>query len=203
MAPSATALASWLHAADRPLAPAEPRPRAIDDHVLLAHQDRLRRLVHRLLAWPLAGGDVEDLVQDVLLAAWRHRGTFRGEASVGTWLCRIAIRRVQRHARWVSLRRGLRPLLPTDEVRAEGPDGATATAATEEVSALRGAMTRLRHPDREILVLRYLEGRAIDEVAALLGTSRAAADQRLSRARARLRALLPFDAVADDAEDTR
>jgi RNA polymerase sigma-70 factor (ECF subfamily) len=179
----ATAWAQILAAVDRAAAPPATVPAVAAEH-LLAQQDRLRRLVHRLLGW--RGNDVDDLVQDVLLSAWQHRAAFRGDSSLSTWLVRIAVRRVQRHARWQRLRDGLRALVPASDV---------GTAATpplgDEIQSVHRAMASLRHGDREVLVLRYLEDRSIEDTAQALGISRQAADQRLSRARQRLRALLP------------
>lgn len=182
---------SWLATAEPSLpdAAAAPAAGAAFDALLLGQQDRLRRLVHRLLGFGAAATEVDDLVQDVLLAAWRDRRGFRGDASLGTWLTRIAIRRVQRHARWARVRRWLVPFAAGgDELPAAA--GACPVETAESVAALRTALARLRHADREILVLHYLEARAVDELAALLGCARNAIEQRLSRARTRLGAAL-------------
>src|SRR5207249_1147977 len=105
MTATVEALVQWLAAVDRESAH-RPRAASADVGALLpGQQDRLRRLVHRLLGWPARGSDVDDLVQDVLLAAWQQRATFRGDASVATWLGTIAVRKAQNHARWSRLRR--------------------------------------------------------------------------------------------------
>lgn len=166
--------------------PADATARCGD--LLLAEQDRLRRLVHRLLGWPATAADVDDVVQDVLLLAWRHHGAFRGDAALSTWLVRIAVRRTRRHQRWRHVRDRVRSWLAPDEVATTNP---CAVERCEAALALRVAMARLPATDREVLVLRYLEDRSIAECADALSCSRTAVDQRLSRARARLRALLP------------
>jgi RNA polymerase sigma-70 factor (ECF subfamily) len=186
--PAANLLAQWLAAADREAAAAPARAAEVGA-LLLGHQDHVRRLVHRLLGWPGDGAAVDDVVQEVLLAAWRHRASFRGEARVTTWLVRIALRKVQNHVRWRRVRRRLlRPFDGShDPVAAPG---ACPVEAADEVRAVHAAMAALPHGDREVLVLRYLEDRPIEEIAALLGCARNAAEQRLSRARARLRGVL-------------
>jgi RNA polymerase sigma-70 factor (ECF subfamily) len=153
---------------------------------------RLRRLVHRLLGWRAGGAELDDVVQDVLLKAWRERGTFRGDAALTTWLVRIALTTAADHARAARRRRRFGWLLGDVPARRDPSDAAAATADTtgEPLDRTQRALQRLRHDDREVLVLRYLEQRPIPDVAALLGCSRAAADARLSRARARLRAEL-------------
>src|SRR5271170_6602683 len=61
------------------------------------YQPRVARLAQRLLGW---NADVDDVVQDVFLAAWRKIGSFRRGSSLWTWLtvitlnqCRSRIRR--------------------------------------------------------------------------------------------------------------
>src|SRR5262249_50747094 len=149
---------------------------------------RLRRLVHRLLGWRARAGELDDVVQDVLLKAWRHQSSFRGEAALSTWLTRIAIHQVHDHVKKANLRRALFGwLLP------EPPATSADALADDGWPRTQRAMQRLAHADREVLVLRYLEQRDIPEIADLLRCSRAAVDARLSRARTRLRAELGLE----------
>ncbi len=189
-----TAFAGLLTAADlqhptpaavRPLDPAQTFARE-----LALHQPALRQLVHRLLAWPGNAHEVDDVVQDALLAAWARRATFRGDAALRTWLTRIALRKARNHVRWRHLRqRLLRPFDPESVV-------ASAPADDPRAARLRTELQALPHRDREVLVLRYLEEREIPAIAELLGLGRAAVDARLSRARARLRTRLELDGGA-------
>jgi len=160
------------------------------DELLLAQQPRIRRLVHRLLGWSARAAEVDDVVQEVFLAAWKHRATFRGDAQLATWLVRIALRKAHAHERSRRVRRRLAALLGGAVEAVAAPRAPCAVEADDDVRALRTAMTVLPHRDREVLVLRCLEARPAAEVAAALGCSRAAVDQRLLRARAKLRALL-------------
>ncbi|MFN3240174.1 MAG: RNA polymerase sigma factor [Planctomycetota bacterium] len=156
-------------------------PQARDD-ALCAEAPRLRRLVHRLLGWRASAADLDDVVQDVLLAAFRHRERFRGDSSLRTWLTTIALRKAQRHANANRRRRRLRSLFGIAEPAV--PDRQT---DDERLDRTRAAMQQLAHGDREVLVLRYLEQRDVEEIASLCGCSRTAVDARLSRARQRLR----------------
>lgn len=160
-------------------------PRGLEAALLCAEEPRLRRLVHRLLGWPAQAAEVDDVVQETLLAAWTHRKSYRGEAALATWLHRIAVRKCQGHARRAALRRRLFGWLE----RAPEP-AALPVEADDRHDDMRQALQRLGHGDREVLVLRYLEQRPVEALVALLGCSRAAIDQRLSRARTRLRAEL-------------
>lgn len=167
-----------------------PSVDAVRAAALCAEAPRLRRLVHRLLGWRAAAGELDDVVQDVLLAGWRHRASFRGDAALGTWLVRIALHTVQNHVRRTARRRRLFAWFAAGPAEPLAP---TEPAGDERVQRLHTALANLPHADREVLVLRYLEQRDTAEVAALLDLSRAAIDARLSRARARLRGLLPAE----------
>lgn len=161
---------------------------ALTASALTAEEPRLRRLVHRLLGWPGRQGDVDDVVQDTMLAAWSHRGNFRGDSTIRTWLHRIAVRKAHNHVRATGVRRRFFRWLGLSSE----PE-ATARPADERHDLMQAALQQLGHRDREVLVLRYLEQRSADETAALLGCTRAAVDARLSRARNRLRDTLDLE----------
>ena len=163
---------------------APPMQASFTDEALCAEAPRLRRLVHRLLGFGAEPGDLDDIVQDTLLAACRHRDRFRGAARLSTWLTRIALRKAHDFSRRERLRRRLFAWWP--DGRAEHCTTPSA-APDERLDRTQSALRDLSHGDREVLVLRYLEGRPIVEIAALLGCSRVAVDARLSRARRRLR----------------
>jgi len=159
----------------------------------------ITQLVERLLAWPGKSSDVEDVVQEVFLRAWRNRGQFRGEADWATWVHQITVRHARsagrarsRRGRWFG--RLLGPESPelngTHDVKSSGSRQLTVPEEDGRPAALRQALARLGHADREVIVLRYLEELGGDEVASRLDLTRAAVDARLSRARKRLRALV-------------
>ncbi len=160
--------------------------------VLNCHHDRLAVLVRRLLGWPSGGTDVDDVLQDAYLAAWTKRHTFRGEGPEAAWLHRIAVNHARNHARASRRRQRLLSLFgrSTENRFGQPEDPGLSAVAETATDSVRSAMARLGHRDREVLVLRYLEDRGIDDLAAVLQISRAATDARLSRARNRLRSLL-------------
>ena len=118
------------------------------------------------------------------MSAWAHRHRFRGESACLTWLTRIALNKARSHQRVQRLRRLLLRPLATE------PIASASEAGEADDLAVRRALSRLPHRDREVLVLRYLEQRSIAAVGQSLGLKRAAVDARLSRARQRLRELL-------------
>ena len=149
--------------------------------LLVLQQPHLARLVQRLLGWPAQMAEVDDIVQEVMVSAWTHRGSFRGDSQLATWLTRISINQVRRHRRRIRLfarlfrRHGDLTSVPAVS---ETPD--------ERSEELRKAMAQLAHRDREILVLHYLEGRSVADIAALLGLANNTTHARMSRARRRL-----------------
>jgi len=154
------------------------------DRVVEQYRDRVAPLCHRLLGWP---DEVEDVVQDVFLAAFRALPRFRGDASLWTWLARITINtcRRQRHRRILRLRlvAGARERPP--HARPVMPERPSMDRETlDQVRrAVRGLPARLR----EVVVLHYLEQMPTDAVSEVLGIRRNTVQVRLHRARARLK----------------
>lgn len=167
---------------------------ATGDHAAFAalvdrHQASVYRLARLLVH---SQEDAEDLLQQTFLSAWRSLGTYRGEASVRTWLLTIT-----RHAAYTRRTREAR--LPIDDVRVDdiedlgltagwGRDPEQLAVRAEQQDVLRAAFSRLSHEEREVLTLRDLEGLSGDDTAALLGVSTAAMKSRLHRARLALAA---------------
>lgn len=146
------------------------------------------RFVASLTGAPAA--DVDDLVQEALLEAWRGRASFRGESSLLTWVLGIARRRALARRRSTSraneVLRALRELdagpLPADLLREE-----------ELIARVRGALDAIEAAYAEVLILRYLEGRSVRAIAGALGESEKAVESRLHRAREALRDRLTED----------
>ncbi len=180
------------------LANLDLRPDALDASAahltaaLCAEAPRLRRLAHRLLGWRSSAHELDDVVQDVLLKAWRHQHSFRGDSSLATWLVRITIRTAHDHVRKGNRRSRLFAWFGMSHQEPAAPT--IGDDHEEPIDRTQRAMRQLAHQDREVLVLRYLEQREILDIAELLGITRPALDARLSRARSRLRACLGLEA---------
>ena len=154
--------------------------------------------------------DAEDALQDTLLAAWRGIGGFRAEASVRTWLYRLATNTCLNHRRTTSRRpqaaapppgtapppNGTDPvtwLQPypdafLDALPEPSPGPESRIETRESVSlAFIAAVQALSPRGRAVLVLRDVMGFTGGEVAVILGTSSDAVATQLSRARTTLR----------------
>lgn len=135
------------------------------------------------------GGVAEDLLQDTLLEGVRSAASYRGEAALSTWLCTIARRRLARYyeseRRAEAARHGLQ-VLPAP---AAGIDEEQIERRDEVIRAL-GRMPAVH---RQVLVLKYLDGMPVQEIATELGRSRVQVQSLLQRARDGLRRELEAD----------
>ena len=136
--------------------------------------------------------DVDDLVQETLLEAWRQRASYRGEAALLTWVLGIA-RRLAAQRRRTSARRAeiLRALRALDEA----PLPPDLFADEETLGRVRSALDALDPGHAEVLRLHYADGRTLRDIAAALGASEKAVESRLQRAREALRERLKGDAT--------
>jgi RNA polymerase sigma-70 factor (ECF subfamily) len=132
--------------------------------------------------------DVEDLVHEVFLVAVRRRGSFRGEASVKTWLFRIAHnvvrgrRRRERVRRWLFARHAEE--LPAERVAIVTP--LEEIEQREQSARLYAALDRIPDDYRAVLILYEIEGLSGEQVAEFLGVPVGTIWVRLHRGRARL-----------------
>jgi RNA polymerase sigma-70 factor (ECF subfamily) len=130
--------------------------------------------------------DADDLVQETLTRALDRAGSFRGDASLATWLHRIL------HNLAVDRVRRLREV-PTEDVaeiaerqwRADSytVDAAAVAARAEDRDELREALEHLPFDHRSAVMLHDMEGLASAEVARIQHVSLPAAKQRLRRGR--------------------
>ena len=124
--------------------------------------------------------DVDDAVQEAMLVLARRIRTLRAAASVSAWLFSVVRRECLR------LARALR--LVAEEGQAEA---ALATRPEDDLRLdLAAAIESLPPHYRVVVVMRDLEERTVDEMAAALGATREAVKARLHRARGLLREYL-------------
>lgn len=166
--------------------------------LITIHEHPVRRTVLRLLGYGSA--EVDDLVQEVFLAAWRGRRRLRDADAMGPWLRSIAIRRCRSHVTRIARRRRLARMLPLGRVAERVPITAPADDGGAGVDPeLARALADLSHDHREVLVLHHLEGLTAPQIAAALGLTANAVDARLHRARGALRRCLEPSSSSLDA----
>jgi RNA polymerase sigma-70 factor (ECF subfamily) len=138
--------------------------------------------IYRLLEYLLGSGDhVADLTQQTFVKAWRGLAEFRGDASLATWLRRIAY---FEYAQWLRARREH----PGLDVALEVPDRRSEHQL--EAALVRSALMQLSHEHREALVLFHIEGLSIPEIAHVMAVPEGTVKSRLYYGRQRLLALM-------------
>ncbi len=145
------------------------------------HERELRAFVHACL--PHAG-EVDEVMQNVSLVAWRKYSTLLDKAQFPRWACLIA-----RYEILMSRRRHARSRLVLDEDIAEK----VATEGAEEMSLrhrqldlLDDCIAKLPEQRRELALTAYSPGHSIKELAAKMGRSEGALYQLLARIRQEL-----------------
>lgn len=144
--------------------------------------------------------EARDVVQETFLKIYRHFAHFRGESSLKTWLCRIAVNQALNSQRWWKRRRrevtrslddhreeqtSLASQLPSQEATPEAR-----TLAHERQLQLERALNELKPDFRIAVVLRDIEGMAYEEIASILEISVGTVKSRIARGREMLRSRL-------------
>ena len=132
--------------------------------------------------------EAEEIAQEVLIAAHRAMGSYRGDGSIRAWLCGIARRKCARKVETRVRRERKLKLVHDAEADAELPDETLQKRRRAEV--VRAALERLKPSERDAVVLRYDGGLAYREIGEACGIDEAAARKRVSRALARMRTML-------------
>lgn len=158
------------------------------ERLLIRYHPRLFRFGLRMCRNPDDAGEV---AQESLMAMARALPGFRGDASVSTWLYTIARRLCVRRRRRSAAGRAESIDAPEHQAAhamADPGPGPEHVAAGREIEAgLVAAIDALEPGQREVLVLRDVEGLPAAEVAAVLGLSVEAVKSRLHRARTAVR----------------
>lgn len=167
---------------DQLLQRARTGDRAAIEELLERHEAQIYRFGLRMC------GDEEsakEVLQETLLAAFRHLPGFRQDAALSTWLYQIA------RSFCIKERRHDRPTTSLDDHaqgladEREGPD--RQTHARQIGAALASAISALPTQAREVLVLRDVEGLSAEEAAKVVGIEVGALKSRLHRARLDMR----------------
>jgi RNA polymerase sigma-70 factor (ECF subfamily) len=178
--------------------------RAVPEHPDLALADRCRagapgafEELYRAQAPRLFGlacrlvgrSDAEDVLQDIFLAAHRKLDLYRGDASIGTWLYRLATNLCVDHLRsrdtkWARMTDAL-----PDEPIASPLALGSVIGAVDRID-LERALAELPAGCRAVFVLHDVEGLEHREIGSLLGIADGTSKSQLHKARMRLRAAL-------------
>jgi RNA polymerase sigma-70 factor, ECF subfamily len=151
----------------------------------------LERVLFRIVG---SSSDLEDLLQLTLEHAIRAFPAFRGEASVRTWLTRIAVRTALHHVKHPAQKRRV-----SLSVIEGGQSPVSSSRPQHEAEArtrlrdLYGHLDQLDEKQRTAFVLFQVEGRSMEEVAALMDCNVSTTKSRVMWARRKLFARLGKD----------
>jgi RNA polymerase sigma-70 factor (ECF subfamily) len=151
----------------------------------------LERVLSRIVA---GSSELEDLLQLTLEQAIHAFPNFRGEASVRTWLTRIAVRTAMRYLKHPEKKRRV-----SLDVIEGGQSGASASRPAHEaeararIRALKTHLDALDEKHRTAFVLFQVEGRSMEEVSALMDANLSTTKSRVMWARRKLFARLRKD----------
>lgn len=171
------------------------------------NNQRLYRLARGVLG---DDAEAEEAVQAGYVRAFTHIDSFKGEASVSTWLARIVLNEA------MTRQRRRRPTVDIDNVSEQAldadaeftaigtrrePSPEQALARREISRAIERAVDALPTAFRAVFILRAIEQLSIEETAISLGIPEETVKTRLHRANKLLRATLAenFDAIFEDA----
>ena len=165
-------------------------------------------LIARTLPTP---SDAADITQEVFVKVYRGISGFHGNASLRTWIYRIALHEASNQRRWwsrhcrqevtIEAETGQscegQPLCIRDTLIDEHESPFEMAAQSELRSRVEAELRQVPDPFRTVVILRDIEGLAYDEIAEILNVNLGTVKSRLMRGRAHLKArLTPFAEAA-------
>jgi RNA polymerase sigma-70 factor, ECF subfamily len=165
--------------------------------LIARYQQPLYSLIYRILPNP---GDAADITQEVFVKIFRGVGHFHGEASLRTWVYRIALHEALNQRRWWSRHQRQQVAIDADnddphagpaETLVDQHDSPFDAAAHSEIAArVEAAIRQVPEPFRTVVVLRDIEGFGYEEIAEILNANLGTVKSRLMRGRSHLKNLL-------------
>lgn len=148
--------------------------------------------------------DAADITQEVFIKVFRSIRSFHGDASLRTWLYRIAVHEASNQRRWWSRHKKQEITIDSPFDHEEDGNGVCLSAtladdgnspfdnvAQSEVrERVEAALRQIPENFRTVVVLREIEGFAYEEIAEILDVNLGTVKSRLTRGRSALRALI-------------
>lgn len=162
------------------------------------HRHRVHACLFRVLG---TNRDMDDLLQEAFLQVFQSLRGWRAEASLATWIDRVAVRCAYRYLGQRRRRVATDSLddaseaLPAALAAPETGPGARRQLARDGVQRLYAALDALSPAARLAFTLHELDGRTLAETAELVGASLTATKLRVWRARQRIEAAAAADPV--------
>ncbi len=160
---------------------------------------RHRARVHASLYRVLGGNrDMDDLLQEAFLQVFQSLRGWRAEASLATWIDRVAVRVAYRYLSQGSRRIATEAIADEEAIPGGEAGGSRRQLARDGVKRLYEVLDELGPAARLAFTLHEIDGRPLSEVAELVGSSVTATKLRVWRARKRLDAAAAADPVLSE-----
>lgn len=148
------------------------------------YERQVYRFVYHMIGDP---DDADDIKQDTFMKAYRSLATFRGECSLLTWLLKVAGNlcrdRLKSRSRRGEVALNLEVECDLRDTSDLGADPATLLERKDLNATVYRVLTGMPEAQRELIVLRDVEGLSYQQIADVLGCSVASVKLRLFRAR--------------------
>ena len=172
--------------------------------LIAQYSQPLYSLIARSLQDP---ADAADITQEVFIKVFRSIRSFHGDASLRTWLYRIALREASNQRRWWTRHKRQEITIDTPLSTTESEDGEESmclsgiltdttdspydqAAQAEMTARVEVALRKLPETFRTVVVLREMEGFSYEEIAEILDVPAGTVKSRLTRGRAALKQIL-------------
>jgi RNA polymerase sigma-70 factor (ECF subfamily) len=181
--------------------------------LIAQYSQPLYSLIARSLQDP---ADAADITQEVFIKVFRSIRSFHGDASLRTWLYRIALREASNQRRWWTRHKRQELTIDTPASSADSDDAEDGVclsgllmdaggspydhAAQAEMKArVEDALRKLPEAFRTVVVLREMEGFCYEEIAEILDVPAGTVKSRLTRGRAALKQILAAEGLVASA----
>jgi len=161
------------------------------------YQQPLYSLIYRILPNP---SDAADITQEVFVKVFKGIGHFHGEASLRTWIYRIALHEALNQRRWWTRHERWQIAIdaagedhhssPAESIADTHESPFEAVLHAEIAARVEAALREVPEPFRTVVVLRDIEGFGYEEIAEILNANPGTVKSRLMRGRAHLKGLL-------------
>lgn len=160
------------------------------------HRGRVHACLYRVLG---GNRDMDDLLQEAFLQVFQSLRGWRAEASLATWIDRVAVRVAYRYLSQRGRRIVTDPLPDDDTTSAPGDGiGPRRQLARDGIKRLYAVLDELSPAARLAFTLHEIDGRPLAEVAELVGSSVTATKLRVWRARKRIESAAAEDPVLSE-----
>lgn len=158
------------------------------------HRGRVHASLYRVLG---GNRDMDDLLQEAFIQVFQSLRGWRAEASLATWIDRVAVRVAYRYLSQRGRRIVTDVLDDEDIAGGEGP-GARRQMARDGIKRLYAVLDELGAASRLAFTLHEIDGRPLADVAKLVGSSVTATKLRVWRARKKVEEAAASDAILSE-----